>query len=112
MEDFDHFILKGETEQGYTEFYCTPVNTELYLHHPKWRDVDHIFIRINEKERRLGAFVWRHVLGEEVFEEHAHNMTDSFNWDIYYRVNPTDNDLEQFEKDFIQIPSELPEDFR
>lgn len=111
MEDFNQFIIIGKTEYGVREFGCTPDNTELYLHHPNWRDVDHIFHRIDERDRRLGAFVWRHVLGEELFEAHANRMCESMNWIVHYRPEPVESDLAQFERDFVDVPDELPEDF-
>lgn len=111
MENFNHFTLRGNTECGVREFDCTPDNTELYLHHPNWEDVDHIFHRIDDSDRRLGAFVWRHVLGEEAFEEHCNLMTGSMNWIVHYRPEPIENDLSQFEHDYMDIPDELPDDF-
>lgn len=109
--DFNHFILKGKTEHGYREFECTPDNTELYLHHEQYEDVDHIFHRIDEADRRLGAFVWRHVLGEERFEEHADMMCGSGLWTVIYRPEPTESDLNQFAQDFMDVPDELPDDW-
>lgn len=111
MEDFNRFTIRGRTEDGIREFECTPENTELYLHHPRWQEVDHIFHRIDDADRRLGAFVWRHVLGEELFEQHAQLMTGSMNFIVSYRPTPTESDLEQFSKDVTDIPNELPDDW-
>lgn len=111
LENFRHFTIRGMTEWGVREFDCTPDNTELYLHHPTYEDVDHIFHRFDTVDRRLGAFVWRHILGEEDFEEHADYMTGSQNWVVIYRPEPTESDLNQFAQDFLDIPDELPDDF-
>ena len=112
MSEFNFFILKGQTEDGHREFECTPDNTELYLHHEQYEDVDHIFHRIDETDRRLGAFVWRHVLGEESFEEHADMMCESGLWTVMYRPEPVESDLNQFAQDFLDVPDELPEDWK
>jgi hypothetical protein len=110
--DFNHFVIVGKTEHGVNRFICTPENTELYLHHPdKYRDVDHMFHRIDERDRRLGAFVWRHVLGEETFEHYSDLMCASLNWIVHYRPTPTDSDMEQFATDFVDVPNELPNDW-
>jgi len=111
VENFRYFTLRGMTEQGHREFECTPDNTELYLHHPQYEDVDHIFHRIDDNDRRLGAFVWRHVLGEDAFEEHCAMMTGSMNWTVIYRPEPLESDLAQFSKDFLDVPDELPDDW-
>ena len=110
MEDFNYFTIKGLTEKGMREFECTPDNTELYIHHPQYADVDHIFHRIDNTDRRLGAFVWRHVLGE-AFQEHADMMQRSLNWVVYYRPEPLETDLSQFSRDFLAVPDELPDDW-
>ena len=110
--EFDHFTLVGETEHGEKIFECTPDNTELYLHHEQYEDVDHIFHRIDERDRRLGAFVWRHTLGSERFEEHADMMTGSGLWIVHYRPEPTDSDMAQFTADYIDVPDELPDDWQ
>jgi hypothetical protein len=109
---FDRFILRGRTEHGVREFECTPENTELYLHHERYRDVDHMFHRIDETDRRLGAFVWRHVLGEEDFEQYSDAMIESGLWIAHYRPTPTETDMEQFTKDYLAVPDELPDNWQ
>lgn len=111
MSDFRHFVLRANTDQGLREFECTPDNTELYIHHPQYKDVDHIFHRIDDSDRRLGGFVWRHILGEEAFNEHTNRMIQSMNWCVFFRPEPTEVDMAQFTHDFVGIPDELPDDF-
>lgn len=130
-EDFTEFILNVVTEErGEMELHCTPDNSTLYLHHPdKNPQYDHIFRKLDVSEmtqeqlampielrRILGGFVWRSILGEEAFENIAGLMTNSCNFDVVYRVEPTDTDRNQYH-DFAtsQLRSELedinPEDF-
>ncbi len=102
------------TENGAERLTCTPENTELYIHHPdKWKDVDHLFYRLDpESDRRLGGFVWRHILGDEEFEALGTRMSQSLNWMIVYRPEPTETDMNEYLKEAVDVPDSLPDDFQ
>jgi hypothetical protein len=104
---FDKFTLHGQTENGVRDFECTPDNTELYLHRQEFREVDHIFHRFDDVDRRLGAFVWRHVLGEEQFNYYTSLMWESQNWTIIFRPEPTDGDMQNFAHEQLEIPDTI-----
>lgn len=92
-----NFYINAISGEGRSHrFECDPTNTELYIHHPTYADVDHIFHRFDPTDRRLGAFVWRSVLGAERFGEIALFMRDCGEYELHYRPVPTDSDLEQF----------------
>ena len=96
------FILNLLTERGYETFTCTGDNSELYHHKPQYREVDHVFVRIEETNRRLGGFVWRNILGEEEFERISQFMYQSGEYPIHYRPEPTESDFEQYLHDQSQ----------
>jgi len=108
-ESFNYFVINAETDQGPKELQCTPDNTELYLHSEDWSEVDHIFHRIDERDRRLGGFVWRHATGN--FDDTAQAMVQSGNWLVTYRPVPLESDMAQYAQDVVEVPDELPEDF-
>lgn len=90
------FIIRAETERGPMELACNGTNTELYIHQTQYEEVDHIFHRIDDTDRRLGGFVWRHILGEEEFERIALHMHESGDFMITYRPEPTEHDFEEY----------------
>lgn len=103
IEEFRYFRARVLTEENGEQILdCTPDNTTLYLHRPDVNeDYDHLFYQLSEEElpeeyrgqaRNMGAFLTRHVLGEEDFEELAKRMWDSDNWTVVYRPNPTASD--------------------
>lgn len=83
-------------EAGERLFRCTGTNTELYLHAPNYRDVDHLFHRYDGNDKRLGAFVFRQILGEQEFEKIKQYMTSTGTYPIAYRPEPTESDMYQF----------------
>jgi len=91
------FINAQDPKGGQHRFECDPTNTELYIHHPRFADVDHVFHRFDQTDRRLGAFIWRSVLGDEKFGEIANFMRDCGEYELHYRPQPTDADMEQYE---------------
>ena len=91
-----NFIIRAVTEHGQTEFNCNGDNTELYLHRPQYKEVDHLFHRFDENDRRLGGFVWRQILGEEEFNQIVTHMQESGDFLITYRPEPTDADFDQY----------------
>lgn len=93
------FTLNLTTERGEESFTCTGDNADLYRHAPQYREVDHVFVRISETDRRLGGFVWRNILGEEEFERISQFMFQSGEYPITYRPEPTETDFDQFLKD-------------
>lgn len=97
-----YFVLNLTTERGDESFTCTGDNAELYRHKPQYREVDHVFVRISDTDRRLGGFVWRHILGEEEFERVSQFMYQSGEYPIHYRPEPTESDFEQFLHDQSQ----------
>jgi hypothetical protein len=110
--DFMHFGMSYRDTDGVTgRLECTPDNTELYYHSPQWKEVDHLFIRINPDDKIIGAFVWRHILGEDVFEKLGRTIIASQNFSFHYRPYPAEADLEQYEHAVGGIPDELPDDF-
>ena len=112
FESFNYFMVEANTEFGETELHCTPDNTELYLHSEEYEEVDHIFHRINPVERRLGGFIWKHVLPEDEWETITEAMIESGNWIVMYRPEPTDTDMANYARDVVDIPDELPDDFK
>lgn len=91
------FVINGREPDGNPRrFVCTGDNTELYVHHPNFADVDHIFHRFDTKERRLGAFIWRAILGHEEFERIAEYMRDSLEYPMFYKPEPSEGDMQQF----------------
>jgi hypothetical protein len=111
VSEYNHFKIVAETEEGEHELDCTPENTQLYMHSNKYRDVDHIFHILDSTERTIGAFVWRHALGEEAFNEQSMKMIDSGLWVYNYRPEPVETDIEQFTRDFLDIPNEIPDEW-
>ena len=110
--EFNYFAIPYMTPEGDSGIMdCTPDNTELFRHSEQWKEVDHVFIRVDPVDRRLGAFVWRHVLGEEEFDDLSTKMVDSTNYPHHYRPYPAEGDLEQYEQDAVGVPDTLPEDF-
>lgn len=93
------FILNVTSrELGESIFRCTGENTELYVHGPNYRDVDHIFHRYDETDRRLGGFVFRSLLGEDEFERIKKYVYSAGTYPITYRPTPTDGDMDEFIK--------------
>ena len=90
------FIINAVTERGPMALHCNGSNTELYIHRDQYRVVDHIFHRLEETDRRLGGFVWRHILGEEEFDRIAAHMHESEDFMIVYRPEPTESDFDQY----------------
>ena len=91
-----NFTIRANTDQGRVEFNCTGDNTELYLFSPRFQEVNHLFHRYDDTDRRLGAFVWKTILGEEEFNQVASYMHESGEYPIYYRPEPLDTDMEQY----------------
>lgn len=91
-----HFYIRAATDKGEMKFHCTGENTELYIHHPNFKEVDHLFHRLDESDRRLGGFVWRHILGEEEFERIAMYMHESGAFQITYKPQPAEGDFEEY----------------
>lgn len=92
-----HFILNVESvEKGSLRLICTGDNTELYVHKPQFKEVDHLFHRYDESDRRLGGFVFRNLLGEEEFERIKQYIFNAGTYMITYRPEPTDSDFEQY----------------
>lgn len=91
-----NFTIRAKTDRGLIEFFCTGENTELYVFSPKFQEVNHIFHRYDDTDRRLGAFVWKHILGEEDFNGLAQYMNETGEYPIFYRPEPLDSDMEQF----------------
>lgn len=96
MSDIFFTINVHSPDQGEVEFTCTGDNTELYIHHPNFKDVDHVFHRYDPEDRRLGAFMFRQILGEEEFERIRQYIYETGTYPITYRPEPTDSDMEQF----------------
>jgi len=94
-----NFTIRVESERGPEELYCDGSNTELYIHSDKYKEVDHIFNRIDQRDRRLGAFIWRHILGDENFNNVAMYMHNSGEFAVFYRPEPTEPDFEHYLKD-------------
>ena len=92
------FTARAITPDGeQVVMHCNPDNTELYIHSPQWQEVDHIFYRLpSDPERRLGAFLWRAVLGTEYFDSVTSDLWASGDYDIHYRPQPTEADIEQY----------------
>ena len=94
-----NFTIRVESERGKEDLYCDGSNTELYIHSDQYKEVDHIFNRIDHTDRRLGAFIWRHILGEENFNNIAMYMHNSGEFAITYKPEPSEADFEQFLQD-------------
>lgn len=90
------FTIHATTERGQETFKCTGDNTELYIHSPQFKEVDHVFYRYDTQDRRLGGFVFRHILGEEEFEKIRQYIYDTGAYQITYRPEPTESDFEQY----------------
>lgn len=92
------FTVKGVTPDGEpVAMHCTPDNSELYIHSDQWKDVDHIFYRLpSDPERKLGAFLWRSVLGTEFFDSIGADIWASGDYQVHYRPQPTETDIEQY----------------
>lgn len=90
------FRIKASTDQGERDFKCTGENTELYLFSEQFAEVNHIFHRFETTDSRLGAFVWKSILGEEEFDRIATYMNDSSEYPIFYRPEPLETDMEQY----------------
>lgn len=90
------FNLRAMTDQGEQLFTCTGDNTELYVHAPQFKDVDHLFHRHDPNDRRLGGFVFRSLLGEEEFERIRQYIFDSGAYPITYRPEPTETDFAEY----------------
>jgi hypothetical protein len=91
------FVLNVESpENGTQRFHCTGGNTELYVHAPNYRDVDHLFHRYDPEDRRLGAFVFRQILGEDEFERIRQYVFNSGAYPITYRPEPTETDFAEY----------------
>ena len=59
-----YFVLNLTTERGDESFTCTGDNAELYRHKPQYREVDHVFVRIDENKQTfrwvcLAAYIGR-----------------------------------------------------
>ncbi len=93
----EHFftINVDNPEKGKQAIRCTGDNTELFTHHPTYRDVDHLFYFEN-LETRLGSFIFRQILGEEQFEKIREYVFSSGEFAIHYRPEPTEADMETF----------------
>lgn len=109
LEDFKSFRARVTTdENGVMELDCNPDNTVLYLHRPDVNeDYDHIFYQLNEEQlpeehrgqnRNMGAFITRHVLGDDTFEAIAARMWNSDNWTVVYRPDPTPADRKNIDE--------------
>ena len=94
-----NFTIRVESERGQEDLYCDGDNTELYIHSDQYKEVDHIFNRIDQRDRRLGAFIWRHILGDENFNNIAMYMHSSGEFPITYKPVPTEADFEHFLQD-------------
>ncbi len=96
MSEFNFGVRVNTTDGENRLLECHGENTELYRHHPNFKDVDHFFIRIDERDRRLGAFLWRQILGDEQFEALSLRTIQSGEFIVVYRPEPTDSDMQQF----------------
>ena len=90
------FNIRAQSERGEEQFTCTGENTELYLHADQYEEVNHIFHRYDSTERALGAFLFRHILGEEEFDTVAQYMIQSAEYMVVFRPTPTDGDFDQY----------------
>jgi len=105
-------------ERGEMELECNPTNTALYLHHPDRSDqYDHFFYKLKAEElpeeeqtRNLGAFLTAHVMGDDVFDDLAQQVTDAFEWTVLYRPDPTDSDREAIDSQMADILAKELED--
>lgn len=117
--DFRRFFIDSQTvEHGPVKLECTPDNTTLYLHHPdRFPMYDHFFVNLPEelvseeyRGRNVGAFVTRHIIGEEEFERIANAVSASCNYPVVYRPEPTDSDRRQVDEQMEAIFSREIED--
>lgn len=90
------FNLRAMTEQGEKLFVCTGDNTELYVHAPQFKEVDHLFHRYDPEDRRLGGFVFRHILGDDEFERIRQYIFNTGAYPITYRPEPTETDFAEY----------------
>ena len=112
--DFTYFNINGTNTQGEPlVLRCNPDETSLYLHSPQFREVDHIYHLAEDvtDNQMIGAMVWRHLLGDEAFDEFSQAMIESGNWEYHYRPEPLEYDMECFASSQILIPESLPNDF-
>ena len=70
-------------------------NTAIYTHGEKWNQVDHIFIRAEQRKKKtiavLGAFVWRQMI--EDFDEFTAVLTDE-DFNHFHTAVPAIADVE------------------
>ena len=90
------FVIRAETERGPMALQCNGDNTELYLHRNQFQEVDHIFHRLDDRDRRLGGFIWRHVIGSAEFDTISEHMRFSGDFLVVYRPEPTDSDFNEY----------------
>jgi hypothetical protein len=124
--EFNEFFARiRSVELGDMRLRCVPDNTILYLHHPdRSKEYDHFWRQLGEEERpeefrgagNYGAFITRHVLGEDAFEELANRVSESCNFRVVYSPDPTEVDKqaidEQMESIFhLEMDDIDPDDF-
>jgi hypothetical protein len=112
--EFTHFNLTGTDSRGEPlVLYCSPEETSLYIHSPQFRELDHIFHQTDEENdiQTFGVVIWRHLIGDEAFDEFAQAMVESGNWEYHYLPEPLDKDMELFASLKLEIPESIPNDF-
>lgn len=97
------FTITAETDFGVRDFYCTPNDTELYLHSNNYTSIDHIFNRYDPTDRTLGIFVWREVLGNEEFNRISDYIHNTGAYDIYYKPVPVERDLQLYGEYIVRL---------
>ena len=97
------FTITAQTDFGEMDFYCTPENTELYLHSNNYSSIDHIFNRYNNLDRTLGVFVWREVLGNEEFIRISDFIHNTGAYEIHYKPTPSEADLQQYGQYIVKM---------
>lgn len=117
MSEFGEFIgfkVNATNPQGEpVELYCSPKETALYLHSAEFRDLDHIYHRYEDETENytFGIMLWRHLIGDEAFDNFAHAMVESGIWEYHFHPEPLENDMVSYASLQVDIPDYLPEDF-
>lgn len=112
--ELTHFNLSVTDSEGQPlVLRCSPDEVSLYFHSPQFREVDHIYhvVEDTDNDQIIGTFIWRHLMGEEAFNEFSQAMVESGNWEYHYRPVPLDQDMESFAASQIKVPDTLPTDF-
>jgi hypothetical protein len=112
--ELTHFNIGITNSEGMRiVLHCNPSETSLHLHSPEFREVDHLFHVTDDTDENqtFGAILWRHLIGEDAFDEFSQAMIESGNWAYHYRPEPLEQDMESFASSQLQIPETLPIDF-